>query len=59
MALVPLVVVFSFFLGPTYALLQRLVSDEMRATMLSVVMLLLVTVATAMAFAGLRKVARP
>jgi predicted MFS family arabinose efflux permease len=39
-ALIPLVVVFSFFLGPTFALLQRLVVDEMRATTLAVVMLL-------------------
>jgi predicted MFS family arabinose efflux permease len=39
-ALVPLVMVFSFFLGPTYALMQRLVPDQMRATMLAVVMLL-------------------
>lgn len=40
MALTPLVVAFSVFLGPTYALMQRLVPDEMRATMMSVVMLL-------------------
>lgn len=40
MALVPLVVVFNVFLGPTYALLQRLVPDDMRATMMSVVMML-------------------
>lgn len=33
-------IVFSFFLGPCYALLQRLVSDEMRATTLAVLMLL-------------------
>lgn len=39
-ALVPLMVVFSVFLGPTYALMQRLVSDEMRATMMAVMMLL-------------------
>jgi MFS family permease len=39
-ALTPLVVVFSIFLGPTYALMQRLVPDEMRATMMAVVMLL-------------------
>jgi len=39
-ALVPLFVVFNVFLGPTYALMQRLVPDEMRATMMAVVMLL-------------------
>jgi len=35
-----LVVVFSFFFGPTFALMQRLVLDEMRATAMAVVMLL-------------------
>jgi MFS family permease len=39
-ALVPIMVAFNFFLGPTYALLQRLVADEMRATMMALVMLL-------------------
>jgi MFS family permease len=39
-ALVPLVLVFNCFLGPAFALLQRLVPDEMRATALAVVMLL-------------------
>jgi MFS family permease len=39
-ALTPLIMVFSSFLGPTYALMQRLVPDEMRATMMAVVMLL-------------------
>jgi MFS family permease len=39
-ALVPLMTAFSVFLGPAYALLQRLVSDEMRATTMAVVMLL-------------------
>lgn len=39
-ALVPLVVVCNFFLGPTFALMQRLVVDEMRATTLAAVMLL-------------------
>jgi predicted MFS family arabinose efflux permease len=38
-ALIPLFVVLSFFLAPTYALLQRLVSDDMRATALAVVLL--------------------
>jgi MFS family permease len=38
--LVPLITVFTFYLGPTFALLQRLVPDEMRATTLAVVMLL-------------------
>jgi MFS family permease len=39
-ALVPLIMVFNFFFAPTYALLQRLVADEMRATTLAVLMLL-------------------
>jgi MFS family permease len=39
-ALVPLVLVVNFFLGPTFALLQRLVSEEMRATTVALVMLL-------------------
>jgi predicted MFS family arabinose efflux permease len=38
--LLPLLVVFNFFLGPTFALMQRLVVDEMRATTLALVMLL-------------------
>jgi predicted MFS family arabinose efflux permease len=38
-ALVPLVVVFNFWFGPTFALMQRLVADEMRATALALVML--------------------
>jgi MFS family permease len=40
MALVPCSIVFVFSLGPAFALLQRLVADEMRATTLAVVMLL-------------------
>jgi MFS family permease len=39
-ALLPLMMVFGFFIGPTFALMQRLVVDEMRATTLAVVMLL-------------------
>ena len=39
-ALVPLVLTFNLFFAPTYALLQRLVADDMRATTLAVVMLL-------------------
>jgi predicted MFS family arabinose efflux permease len=39
-ALVPLIAVFNLFLGPAYALMQRLVAAEMRATALAVVMLL-------------------
>jgi MFS family permease len=39
LALTPLVVAFSFFFGPTFALLQRLVVDDMRATTLAVLML--------------------
>lgn len=40
LALLPLIAAFSFFMGPTYALLQRLVPDNMRATALAVVLLL-------------------
>lgn len=39
-ALVPLALVSNFFFGPAFALLQRLVPDDMRATTLAVVMLL-------------------
>jgi predicted MFS family arabinose efflux permease len=39
-ALLPVVIVFSFILGPVFALMQRMVADEMRATTLAVVMLL-------------------
>ncbi len=39
-ALLPLVLTFNLFFAPTYALLQRLVADHMRATTLAVVMLL-------------------
>ena len=39
-SLMPLVVLFSAFLGPTYAMLQRLVPDELRATSMAIVMLL-------------------
>ncbi len=38
-ALIPLMTVFCFFLGPTFALMQRLVPSEMRATTMAVVML--------------------
>jgi predicted MFS family arabinose efflux permease len=37
--LVPLVIVNSVFIGPAYALMQRLVVDEIRSTTLSVIML--------------------
>jgi MFS family permease len=39
-ALIPFTLVFNFFVGPTFALMQRLVTDEMRATTMAVVMLL-------------------
>lgn len=39
-AFIPLVTVFNCFMGPIFALLQRLVADEMRATTFAVVMLL-------------------
>jgi MFS family permease len=38
--LLPLMLVFNLFVAPTYALMQRLVPDEMRATMMAVIMLL-------------------
>jgi MFS family permease len=40
LALTPLVMVSNFFFGPTFALLQRLVTADMRATTIAVVMLL-------------------
>lgn len=40
LALVPLVMAFGAFLGPTYALMQRLVVSDSRATTLAVVMLI-------------------
>lgn len=39
-SLLPLIAAFNIFLGPIYTLMQRLVPDDMRATMMSVVMLL-------------------
>jgi MFS family permease len=39
-ALVPIIIASNFFIGPTFALLQRLVPNDMRATSLSIVMLL-------------------
>jgi MFS family permease len=39
-AMVPVQISFIFTFGPTFALMQRLVVDEMRASMLAVVMLL-------------------
>jgi sugar phosphate permease len=39
-ALVPITIASNFFIGPTFALLQRLVPNDMRATALSIVMLL-------------------
>jgi MFS family permease len=38
--LVPLIVASNFFIGPTFALLQRLVRDDIRATSLAIVLLL-------------------
>jgi hypothetical protein len=40
MALVPLVAVFNFFLGPMFAMMQRLAPSNMRATNCALVMLL-------------------
>jgi MFS family permease len=40
MALAFLGLTFSFYIGPSFALMQRLVADDMRATTLAVVMLL-------------------
>jgi predicted MFS family arabinose efflux permease len=39
-ALIPVILVLNFYLGPSFALLQRLVADEMRATTVAVLMLL-------------------
>jgi MFS family permease len=39
-ALLPLIVVFSFFVAPTFAIMQRLVPPEMRATVMATIMLL-------------------
>jgi len=39
-ALVPIFIALTFFFGPTFALLQRLVVDEMRATTMALMMLL-------------------
>lgn len=39
-ALAGMMLVLSVFLGPTYALMQRLVRDDMRATMMATVMLI-------------------
>lgn len=39
-SLFPLIVVFYCFIGPTYALMQRLVPTGMRATMLAVILLI-------------------
>lgn len=39
-ALVPVAMAFSTFLGPTYAVMQRLVPNEMRATIVALVMVL-------------------
>lgn len=38
MALIPMLLVFNFYLGPTFALLQRLVSDDIRATTVALLM---------------------
>jgi len=38
--LIPLMMGLFLYMGPTYALMQRLVADEMRATMMAVVMML-------------------
>lgn len=40
MALVPITMAYGFFSGPTFALMQRLVKDEMRSTSVAVAMLL-------------------
>lgn len=39
-ALVPLIVIFNFSFGPTFALMQRLVTDNVRATAIALLMLL-------------------
>jgi MFS family permease len=40
LALMPMVLVFNCFIGPLYALMQRLVADAVRATALAIVLLL-------------------
>jgi MFS family permease len=40
LALIPKILIFNIFTGPTYALMQRLVADDLRATMMALVMLL-------------------
>lgn len=40
LALLPQIAAFNFFMGPTYAVMQRLVPEHMRATVLAVVLLL-------------------
>ena len=40
LAMVPLALVGNFLFGPTFALMQRLVTEQMRATLLALVMLL-------------------
>jgi MFS family permease len=40
LAMIPLQIVFAFFFGPAFALMQRLVCDDVRATTLAVVLLL-------------------
>jgi MFS family permease len=40
LAFIPLQIAFNFFFGPTFALLQRLVDERVRATSLALVMLL-------------------
>jgi MFS family permease len=39
LALIPLIITLNFFLGPSFALLQRLVPDDLRATSMAVVTL--------------------
>ena len=38
--LLPLIAVFSFFVAPTFAIMQRLVPEQMRATVMATIMLL-------------------
>jgi predicted MFS family arabinose efflux permease len=40
LALLPLLIILHIFIGPTFALMQRLVADEIRASTLAVVLLL-------------------
>jgi len=39
LTLIPMLTIFNLFVAPTYALMQRLVPDDMRATVMAMIML--------------------